>query len=131
MARAKSATPASARGRPLVEAVIVVTAGAAMGFGFFSEVVCGDVLSGVVRGDAVLFFGLVARFVRDSVTCFCGVVVGCCSTAPDEELRGVEDTGAGSGEGVCTDVSAEVLADGAGSGAGSGAGASTVVELGR
>jgi hypothetical protein len=132
MARAKSASPASARVRPLVDAVIVVTAAAAMGFGFFSEVVRGVALSGVVRGDAVLFFGLVARFVRDLVTCVCGVVlVGCCSTAPDGELRGVEDTGAGSGEGVCTGVSAEVLAAGAGSGAGSGAGASTVVELGR
>ena len=115
-----------------MEAVIVVTAGAAMGFGFFSEVVCGDALSGVVRGDAVLFFGLVARFVRDPVTCFCGVVlVGCCSTAPDEELRGVEGAGEGSGDGVCTGVTAEVLAGGAGSGVGSGAGACAVVELGR
>jgi hypothetical protein len=132
MARAKSASPASARVRPLVEAVIVVTAAAAMAFGFFSEVVRGVALSGVVRGVAVLFFGLVARFVRDSATCFCGVVlVGCCSTVPDEELRGVEDTGAGSGEGVCTGVSVEVLAAGAGSGLGSGAGVCTVVELGR
>jgi len=115
-----------------MEAVIAATAGAAMGFGFFSEVVRGVALSGVVRGDAVLFFGLVARFVWNSVTCFCGaVLVGCCSTARDEELRGVEDTGAGSGEGVRNGVSAEVLAAGAGSGAGSGAGASTVVELGR
>jgi hypothetical protein len=117
-----------------MEAVIAATAGAAMGFGCFSEVVRGVALSGVVRGDAVLllFFGLVARSVWDPVTCFCGaVLVGCCSTGPDEELRGVEDTGAGSGEGVRTGVSAEVLAAGAGSGAGSGAGASTVVELGR
>jgi len=105
-----------------------------MGFGFFSEAVRGVALSGAVRGDAVLllFFGLVARFVWDSATCFCdAVLVGCCSTAPDDELRGVDDTGAGSGEGVRTGVSAEVLAVGAGSGAGSGAGASTVVELGR
>jgi hypothetical protein len=104
-----------------------------MGFGFFFEVGCGVALSGVVRGDAVLFFGLVARFARDSMTCFCGVVlVGCCSTAPDEELRGVDDTaGAGSGEGACTDVSAEGLAAGAGSGAGSGAGLCTAVVLGR
>ena len=58
------------------------------------------------------FFGLFARFVRDSVTCFCGVVlVGCCPTAPDEELRGVEDTGAGSGEGVCTGVERGSLGD--------------------
>jgi hypothetical protein len=92
-----------------------------MGFVFFS---------GVVRGDAVASFKPFLWLVRDSETCFCGVVlVGCCPTAPDEELRGVEVTGAGSGsgEGVCTGFRAEVLADGSASGTGD----CTAVVLGR
>jgi hypothetical protein len=105
-----------------VEVVIVVTAGAAMGFVVFSV---------VVRGDAVAFFRPFTWFVPDAATCFRGfVLVGRCLTAPDEELRGVEVTGAGSGsgDGVCAGAGAEVLADGSGSGAGA---CCTVVVPGR
>ncbi len=110
---------------------MVGTAGAAMRFATFFSV--------VGRGDAVPSFTRFSWFARgDSErggfdTCFCGVVlVGCCPTAPDVELRGVEATGAGSGEGVYTGVSvctgcAEALADGSGS----GVGACTAVVLGR
>jgi hypothetical protein len=95
-----------------VEAVVVVTSGAAIG---------PSLCSGAVRGDAVAFFRPFTWFVTDAETCFGGVVlVGCRRTAPDEELRGVEATGAGSGsgDGVWTSAGAEVLADGSGSGAG-------------
>ena len=95
-----------------METAIVGTSGAATGFAFFS---------GVVRGDAVASFKPFLWFARDSETRFCGaVLVGCCPPALDDELRGGEVMGAGSGsgEGVCTGFSAEVLADGFGSGAG-------------
>jgi len=89
-----------------------------MGFVFFF---------GAARGDAVPSFRPFTWLARDLSACFCGVVrVGCCPTVSDEELRGVEVTGAGSGAGFGTGVGVEVFASGAevfANGSGSGVGA--------